>query len=180
MPSITKKRTPPSAYQVIAQKSLFSPDRSEYLPNRRSEDPAKPTPTRLKGKVTLFGIIIEEGKRSALIKAPVNSEDEKPIRWVREGDAVVNYILSAIEADKIILTDGKQNYQVELYGADKLKDQPAYASKKTEKDAKPTVITSKKTPSKTTSTTSKSTITPDGKYKIVETPFGKSRIRIKK
>ena len=106
---------PLASYDVIPQRSLFSEDRSEGLP----EDPMAPVivlpPRPLDTRFALFGVVTEGGRRRALVanleKRSTADPDEV---WVEAGDVLGTLTVLEIGASQIVLSDGTTEHVVRL------------------------------------------------------------------
>lgn len=186
-------------YEAVAARNLFSPDRSEPKSekNVRKSKPENektiseaPAPKFVEQNYKLYGIIYQKEKTRALLKAPVKDKNENPVRWISVGDKLNEFTVSNIHPDRIVITDGSAKYGLPIHKEKKTENMqapvtpvvaPVDNTRKTSET--PTVIGTGAESSKDSTPKSESKdgdIIIDGnkKYKIVETPFGKSRIRI--
>jgi hypothetical protein len=104
-----------SAYSVIAERTLFRPDRVESLP-----EPSEPTvreelPLISGRRMSLYGVIIMGDDRKALIDNPIRKPDEPEKKWVRVGEMLGNWTVGAIEPESILLKEGGNTYKIPLY-----------------------------------------------------------------
>ena len=134
-----------SAYDIVADQNLFSPDREEYVPDE-PEPEAAPEPLvskdRISGEtITLYGIIISEDYKKALINNPKRQSGESEQIWVAIGDAVSNLKVADIQKESIILAEGKKKYEVLLYDKNKVKSRKAPIPSNSQTSETPTVIT---------------------------------------
>ncbi|MBN1832521.1 MAG: hypothetical protein JW896_10460 [Deltaproteobacteria bacterium] len=117
-----------SAYRVIAERSLFSADRKESLPEEPQEKTEKKEPVISGKKIHLYGVIIMEDERKALIDNPVRGPDEPQRKWVSIGDAFSDLRVAAIEPESILLEQGKNEYEISLYDDEEKKTLPSSES----------------------------------------------------
>ena len=174
---IVKRRMPPeSAYSVVVERTLFSPERA--LPDLQEEEPEVEEIKDLKvsgKKFFLYGVIIMDDYKAALITNPEVKPGEKKQKWVMVGDAVGGFRVAGIKKDRIILEEGVKEHEILLYDRDKPK-----RGAPVRKKAKPTVVsTAPKKSALRPPTVSKKKKLPEGKYKTVSTPFGKIKRKIK-
>jgi hypothetical protein len=108
-----------SAYRVIAERSLFSPDRKEILPEEPREKTEEEQLLISGRKINLYGVIIMEDERKALIDNPVRKPDERWKIWVRVGDTLSDFRVAAIEPESILLKQGENEYEIPLYTDEK-------------------------------------------------------------
>jgi hypothetical protein len=176
---ITKRTMPPeSAYGIVVDKNLFFPDRAEFIPDE-SEPETKAPQAKVSGKkILLYGVVLMDDYKKALISNPVPEEGERRAKWVKTGDQIGDFSVTGIKKDSIILAEGAKKYEIFLYDKDKPKRRTTAAGK-----SRPTVVTtkpaakSKKRPPMPG--ISKGEKSSDGEYKIVNTPFGKIRRKVK-
>ncbi|MBW2408582.1 MAG: hypothetical protein JRF72_02210 [Deltaproteobacteria bacterium] len=104
-----------NAYEVIAQKNLFSRHRREQLPETSPKPSAGKQPKPLDNRFTLFGIVIKGNEKAALV-SNLNKKDaaDKNFVWVKVGDKIGNLNVTEIESEQILLTAGGQTYTVRL------------------------------------------------------------------
>ncbi|MCP4351778.1 MAG: hypothetical protein GY795_40465 [Desulfobacterales bacterium] len=174
---IAKQRTAPeSAYKVVADRNLFSPDRIEFIPEE-PETEEEPEPEvkqlRVSGRtITLYGVIITDDYTSALINNPVRGEDEGRFKWIKEGDSIGDISVTSIRKESILLAENDKKYEILLY--DKKKIGKSNIAKK---EVKPTIIISgsEKKQRKPAASKAVSSKKQEDEYEIVNTPFGKVR-----
>ena len=142
---IVKKRMPPeSDYSVVVERTLFSPERA--LPDLQEGEPEAEEIKDLKvsGKrFFLYGVIIMDDYKAALITNPEVKRGKKKQKWVMVGDSVGGFRVAGIKKDMIILAEGAREYEILLYDKDKPKG-GAPARKK----SKPTVVKAAQTKSR--------------------------------
>jgi len=93
-----------SVYQVIVQKDLFRPSRSEP---KGEEIPAEPP---LKEIPKLFGTIITDKEKSAILEDPFT----KVTRVYRLNDSISGFIISDIQKDKVVISKEDSSIEVKL------------------------------------------------------------------
>ena len=134
---IVKKRAPPeSAYSVVVKRTLFSPER--VSPDLREGDPEAKEIKDLKvsGKrFFLYGVILTDDYKAALITDPEVKRGKKKQKWVMVGDTVGGFSVAGIKKDRIILAQGAMEHEIFLYDKDKPKRQIPVTKK-----AKPKVV----------------------------------------
>lgn len=183
-------------YNVIVEKNLFSPDRMANVQDQESQPVAEEL--KISGeKIMLFGVIMIDGNKSALINNPAKSEGGKDYRWVKAGDRISNLKVVEIQKDRIMLNDGNTEYKISLFDQNKTKPAPAAAPVKEEpkiistgpttgsggekaaqkpSDTGKTEESDKKAAPKTQEKVKPSE---EGEYRIINTPFGKIKKKIK-
>lgn len=123
---------PETAYAVIEDRNLFSPDRTgPEADEEETEAPAKAqsAPTG----VGLFGVMILKDVKKALVD-DIDGSDSRPSQWVYEGDTVRGWTVETIEKDRITLTSANGTHDLSLYDRRKRR-----AAGKSGKDG-PTVV----------------------------------------
>jgi hypothetical protein len=126
---------PESGYRIIAEKNLFSADRTEYLPPiPDSELETLEHDTEIKpfdgfGKnVTLYGVMMWNDTKKALITNPDRKSGEPQDIWVQKGDTLLEInrrdSVAALKVDevlndRILVRDGSSKYEILLYDKEK-------------------------------------------------------------
>ncbi|MCK4468075.1 MAG: hypothetical protein KAU60_06960, partial [Desulfobacterales bacterium] len=173
---IVKRRMPPeSAYRVVEERTLFSPERA--LPDLQEKEPKveEIKDLRISGKkFFLYGVIIVDDYKAALITNPEAKHGKKKQKWVMVGDSVGAFRVAGIKKDRIILAQGAREHEILLYDMDKPK-----VGAPVRKNAKPTVVSTVPTKSAPPPKISKKKELPEGEYETISTPFGKIRRKVK-
>ncbi len=212
------KRSLPSetSYKTVVDKNLFADDRSEYLPPEPEPEP-EPEPAAVEKepepepqpeikpfegfgkKVTLYGVVLYNDYKKALISNPERGSDAPKDIWVAKGDVVMEMKkrdqtmvvrVEDILEDRILVEDGTDRYEVMLYDKENPKKRPVI-----KKANEPEVVSSQKEPKKATA---KKTARPkrkkapnrtaeaveekksdESKYEVINTPFGEIKRRKK-
>ncbi len=147
---VTKETMPPeTTYAAVTDRDLFNQDRVEFVEEVQAETEGEaeeePVPVkediRISGrKIVLYGVIMRDDYRTALISDPKPKSSRRPSMWVKEGDILgeskEDVVVSSIRKESITLRDGEKMYEVLLYDRDKPRGK-VVAQKKTE----PTVVT---------------------------------------
>lgn len=188
---INREALPPeTAYEGVLEKNIFSPNRKEYLPPPEASAENKPEVAELRipgKKVVLYGVVLMEGYRKALVTNLEKKGKERDVLWIREGETFGDFKVSRIEKDKVFLEGNGQEYEIALYGDDKPQRQTVSVP-----EGKPTVITPagdqrkeavavSTSGGKTGGSPSASSSASDGKsgedeeYEVINTPFGKMK-----
>ena len=167
-----RKNLPESYYRTIIKRDLFSPDRTEFVPDV-SESEVESERQKMPGKkITLYGVVMMDDDVKALVSDPEKKSGAKPSQWVRTGDKLGDVTVVSIEKDSILLSDGTKNYKISLY--DHTKPRTRQAAPKTEK---PTVITTKTEPKPGKPEKPKNEKVSNEQYEIISTPFGNVKRR---
>lgn len=104
-----------SAYSVIVERTLFTPDRAEFL-SETSEVVIEDKPPFVAGRrLNLYGVIVLDDDRKALIDNPNREPDQPPRRWVRVGEILGDWTVGAIEPESIVLKEGANKYRIPLF-----------------------------------------------------------------
>lgn len=174
--------TPESTYGIVADKNLFSSNRSESIPVE-----LKPGPPKISEKmIFLYGVVLTGDRKQALVSnpesGPVAGKQPAKDKWVKVGDTMGNFSVAEIRKDRIILTEGASKHEILLYD----KNKPARQITVAEKSAAPTVVATGPAaadatkpgtePPKSGIAEGKSASV--GEYRIINTPFGPTKRRI--
>jgi hypothetical protein len=172
----------------VAEKSLFSPSRSEVIPEKQKAGPPKVS----EKEIFLYGVMAVGDRKKALISNPEPATAGKAApkeKWVAVGDTIGTFSVADIKKDRIILADGANNHEILLHD----KNKPARQTTAAEKSEAPTVVAAGSAPPVAVAAT-KADARPqqpaapaaaDGKgapaaeYQIINTPFGPVKQRIK-
>lgn len=166
-------RIPPeSKFNSVTENNLFSSERGQVLAEEEAETVLEEV--KISGrKVVLFGVIIADDYKTALINNPDRRSADKKNRWVKEGERLGNLEITHIAQEEISLNDGNNNYKISLYDPDKAKKK---ASGYKQSD-QPKVISTgdgvKKKSRKPAKQTAKINQSKDIEYEYYDTPFGK-------
>ncbi|MEZ4524576.1 MAG: type II secretion system protein N [Desulfobacterales bacterium] len=110
-----KQKAPESEYNLIAEKNLFDPDRKEAKPEEGSaaaaSDEKKPDAPRQ--DIALHGVILMKDYQKALIRTADTGSGKD--RWVTVGETVGTMTVSAIEKNRIVLTEGDEIRDISLH-----------------------------------------------------------------
>ena len=193
-----KKMSEPSEYDAIVEKNLFSPERMTNITPADSQVVAEEL--KISGeKVMLYGVVMIDDYKSALINNPSKDKDGREYRWVKEGEKINNLKVVTIKDQYVILNDGQLQYKILLYDAKKKQKKEdakklttAPATDKSGKEGSPeNVIVGSETPVKKQPAAEppkkepepekpKNNLkTSDEDYEIVDTPFGQIKRKIK-
>lgn len=172
-----KKLPPESAYKVVVERPLFSPDRA--MPEEVEEPPEAEEKKELKvagRKIVLYGVIIMDDMKTALIANPAPRAGAKQSIWVKVGDAVGDFKVTGIKKETIILAEGAKKHEILLYDKNNPKQRVGVKTRA----PKPNVVSGKPKRSKPKPKISKKQKKlSETDYKTVDTPFGKIKRRIK-
>ena len=186
IPRIDKKNTfGENSYDIIEKNNLFSPERKASVKNVKLEAgkaemvPEDATPAFIRQKYTLYGVILKDKDARALIKAPVQDQKANPVRWVSVNEKLDDATVTEILQDKVYISNSAGQYAIPLYKPRKAVTPSGQAPTITAEREAPQVISTQSKEEKSNEEGKSGEVVIEGNYKIVETPFGKSRIRIK-
>lgn len=108
-----QKREPNSAYDLIAEKTLFSDTRAEFIPEPEVNGPGEPSAEQTRRPVFLYGTVIAGDYRKALVKESGGESGED--RWVYVGDRIAGMNVQVIEKEKLLLSSDTDTLEVFLY-----------------------------------------------------------------
>ena len=175
---VAKRRLlPESYYKAVAEQSLFSPDRAEFIPEVL-ESEQEVAPEKIPGrKIILYGVVMMKDYTTALVSNPESKAGDQPELWVRSGDHLGIFKVASIQKESIILTEGTKQYKILLYDQSGPKQRSTVV-----KTSKPMVVTTPSKPKKKGSQKPKKPKPEElsnDQYKIISTPFGKIKRRKK-
>ncbi|MCX5822818.1 MAG: hypothetical protein NTY86_04745 [Deltaproteobacteria bacterium] len=193
---VMERTTPPeSTYGIVAEKNLFSSNRSEFIPEKPKPGPGvEPGPLKISEKmIFLYGVVLMGDNKQALISNPETEPQagKKPARdkWVKVGDTMGQFNVADIKKDRIILAEGANTREILLYD----KNKPARKIIVPEKSAAPAAFAAgtavkgtavAEGAAKSGTEQPKSAIAEGknaaaaGEYIIVNTPFGPTKRRV--
>ncbi|RLB84345.1 MAG: hypothetical protein DRH24_05280 [Deltaproteobacteria bacterium] len=184
--SVVKRRMPPeSAYKDVVEKDLFSRDRAEFIVEEPEIEPEAEQPKMPGKKMVLYGIVLIDDYKSALISNPDRKPNERKDKWVKINDSVGDFKVADIHKDSVVLAQGADKYEILLYDKDNPKKRARVI-----KSSRPALITTKQAkPSVSNRKTLRKRHFEPGitkrkkalpvEYEMVDTPFGKVRRRKK-
>lgn len=187
---IMERTVPPdSTYGIVAEKNLFSSNRSEVIPEKQKKE----GPLKISEKMLfLYGVVVMGNTKKALISNPeagpeAGKKTAPKDKWVGVGDTIGTFNVTDIRKDRIILTDGANSHEILLYDKNKparqvvAADKPVAATVVAAGPAAGAAATRSDTKPVTESPASRVTdgkSAPEGEYRIVNTPFGPTKRRI--
>ena len=178
--SSTWKFPSESTYATIFENNLFSNDRKEFIPQEKS---APIMENRVQGKkITLYGVILEKEKRTALIGNPVSGKGASPYLWVTEGQTVEGLKIAGIEKDHILIRNNGKTYQILLHEKDRSRAniQPVVNHEKpssSDKQARIIMSESDRDASSPEAVKEGKRDAADDGFKTISTPFGDMKVR---
>ena len=196
IPRVVRGVLPPEdAYEVVAANDLFTSDRMERVEEddeEKKENPEEPAvvekDVRISGKkIVLYGVVVKDNTRTALISDPQPKPPKRPFLWVREGDTIgdTDVMVSAIKKESLVLKKGADLIEISLYDHEKNNAQVA-GRKPRQPEDKPVIVTTqqatKVTVERTPRPKAERVVESEGsenspvkgeEYEMVDTPFGK-------
>ncbi len=167
---IVKRRMPPeSDYSVVVERTLFSSERVSPDLQEGDHEAEEIKDLKVSGKrFFLYGVILTDDYKAALITDPEVKPGKKKQKWVMVGDTVGGFSVAGIKKDRIILAQGVNEHEILLYDKDKPKGGAPVIKK-----AKPTVVSTalKKRALQPKVTNKKES--PEYKRKLIDSLFGK-------
>ena len=134
-PAVKQRKPPKSAYEVVATRSLFDQNRTEGEVEMQVGNLKQAESSRYAKRVGLFGVIIDEGEKMALVTKEMGRRGSDDLLWVRVGDQIERLKVVGIERDRIYMEENGSRYEILL------SDQRHPNKRiKAEKDAGPSVI----------------------------------------
>ncbi|MBF0226101.1 MAG: hypothetical protein HQK76_11660 [Desulfobacterales bacterium] len=156
-----------SSFDIIVGKNLFSKERKEYIVKEELVPEVKNADID-GNKIVLYGVIIIDELKTALINNPYKTPDEREHKWVKIGDSVGDFKVSEIKAESIIIANVNKKFEIILY--DKKKQTSAIAHNNQQPNVvsaqAPTVQDQKKNSEASNPSNN------DDEYEYISTPFG--------
>ena len=171
---IVKRRMPPeSDYSVVVERTLFSPERVSPDLQEGESEAEEIKDLKVSGKrFFLYGVILTDDYKAALITDPEVKPRKKKQKWVMVGDTVGGFSVAGIKKDRIILAQGGNEHEILLYDKDKPKGGAPVIKK-----AKPTVVSTalkKRAPQPKVTNKKESS---EHKRKLIDSLFGKIKLK---
>lgn len=112
-----------ASFKSISEKNVFSPDRKEF-PISATADGRR---AQMRPNVTLYGLVVGEEFRSAVISNPARRPEkgERETMTVTVGDRVGDYKVATILGDRVTLESEGDSFDVLLYDPARPKKRPA-------------------------------------------------------
>ena len=112
-----------ASFKSISEKNIFSPDRKEF-PISATADGRR---AQTRPNVTLYGLVVGEELRSAVISNPARRPEkgERETMTVTVGDRVGDYKVTKILGDRVTLETEGDSFDVLLYDPARPKTRPA-------------------------------------------------------
>jgi hypothetical protein len=108
-----KEAAPREAFNAIAEKNVFNPERKEFS-TMEAAAMAKPV---TRPQSTLYGVVIAEDYQTASVVNPgrILHKGERETKTLKIGDMVGEYKLTKIMQDRIVMEAGEDSFEVLLY-----------------------------------------------------------------
>ncbi|MBN2245409.1 MAG: hypothetical protein JW755_06160 [Candidatus Aminicenantes bacterium] len=123
-------------YESIATMNLFSSDRKEPKTEKEDQKTVEKQPKIIKKEIILYGVIISDGCKSALISNLKPEPGERKSKWVKIGDSIDGLEVTDVNKESVILAEGADKFEILLFDKKKAR-RPEIRN---QKDVKPTVI----------------------------------------
>jgi hypothetical protein len=109
-----KATTPREAFNTIAEKNVFNPDRKEFATVEAAAAGGKPV---VRPQITLYGVVIGHDYQIASVINPGRPlhKGEREMKTLKIGDMVGDYKLTKITQDRIVMEAGEDSFEVLLY-----------------------------------------------------------------
>ncbi len=109
-----KETAPREAFNTIAEKNVFNPDRKEFATVEAAGAGGKPV---VRPQITLYGVVIGEDYQTASVINPGRPlhKGEREMKTLKIGDMVGDYKLTKITQDRIVMEAGEDSFEVLLY-----------------------------------------------------------------
>ncbi|OQX25212.1 MAG: hypothetical protein BWK80_16785 [Desulfobacteraceae bacterium IS3] len=180
---MSKTLPPESEYSIVAEKNLFSPERKEIIPEASEPEPEIKTDDPFAKRIVLYGVIMMDAYKAALVENPDRKPDERKDKWVKEGDILGEFQVAEIRKESILLADKDKKYEVLLYDKQKSGNKEKTAAKAPAAN-QPTVVVSESTAVKasgsgTSGGKAQDKSPSEPQFEMVDTPFGQMKRLIK-
>jgi hypothetical protein len=202
--SVTAARPASSlGYESIVEMNLFSAERTfvAKIADMETDEVAVEEEVRISGeKVVLYGVVVLDDIKKALINNPVRKPGDLEFLWINEGEDLSNLRVIRIDPKQLLLGDGTKQHRINLYDPEKIrlqKPSSRRASASSQRDTPQQVINADPSPAPVSPSASQSdtkmaapkqfqppkpagaskqAVTgDDDEYIIIQTPFGEIR-----
>lgn len=201
---VDRNRPDLKSYEPVSQKNLFNENRRERDPvsltDAEKVKPALPKPVPKpapepvprpkpiseiqildKKELEVFGVVIGDNLKYALVRDPDDSNEKKQIR-VMEKTSIGRFTVEKILPELIVVSDKETSYKVPVF--EKKEPDENGSSKKTARNLMPVVPSEKaniiSTNDSQTENPNKKIEKEEDEWVILDTPFGKKRIKKRK
>lgn len=178
---------PPGFYDPVVLKNLFSPDRTDLYETVTAQEQAAAAQKQKTAAtdILLYGVLIMGEERKALISNPFPEKDENMIIWVKEGDRLEDgsgesgMTIKEIQNERIVVSTAAKDFEYYVFEAkdDLVRSVPTTAGESINRKPDTNSPDFGRGPGGDRPEMPFE-ISPDGEYKIYETPFGKIKRRI--
>lgn len=190
---------PSLEYEGIVEQNLFSSDRTFIVESAEPEAVVE-AEARISGeKIVLYGVVVLDADKKALINNPMRKPGDRDFLWIREGDRLSNLRVSRIEPEQLLLNDGATQYKIDLYDPAKVRPKasplprasvpqqrdvpqvlsadplPAAAPQVRPGTGAGTVVPAQPRQPRPAAASKKAVAGDDDEYEIIDTPFGEIR-----
>ena len=112
-----RETVPREAFNAIAEKNLFNPERKEFSTTEAAAAAAAMAKPITRPQISLYGVVIAEDYQFASIINPGRPlhKGERETKTIKVGDMVGDYKLTKIMSDRIVMEAGEDSFEVLLY-----------------------------------------------------------------
>jgi hypothetical protein len=112
-----KETTPGEAFNVIAEKNIFNPERKEFSSTAAGMLAGMAAKPATRPQITLYGVVMAGEYECATIINPGRTlhKGERETKTIRVGESVGDYKLAKILPDRIVMQGGEDSFEVFLY-----------------------------------------------------------------
>ena len=112
-----KETTPGEAFNVIAEKNIFNPERKEFSSTAAGMLAGMAAKPATRPQITLYGVVMAGEYQCATIVNPGRTlrKGERETKTIRVGESVGDYKLAKILPDRIVMEGGEDSFEVFLY-----------------------------------------------------------------
>ena len=112
-----KETIPREAFNVIAEKNIFNPERKEFSSTAAAMLAGMAAKPAARPQITLYGVVIAGKYECATIINPGRTlhKGERETKTIRVGESVGDYKLAKILPDRIVMEGGEDSFEVLLY-----------------------------------------------------------------
>ncbi len=112
-----RETAPREAFNDIAEKNIFNPDRKEFATVEAAAAGGPGGKPVVRPQITLYGVVIGDDYQTASVINPGRPlhKGEREMKTLKIGDMVGDYKLTKIIQDRIVLEAGEDSFEVLLY-----------------------------------------------------------------
>ena len=137
-PPVAHRAPPRSHYAPVISQNLFSRERGRITETGPVVNSKTVEESRFAKTIALYGTLIREDRRTALVSAGAGTRAGTELSWVQVGDKVNQVTVVGIEADRIYVREGASTFEIRLDD----RDHPSKRAPLAQRAPGPTLITS--------------------------------------